>query len=45
VHKKDHHGRRGLIIMVGRRRKLLTYLMKKDIERYRRIIAELDLRK
>lgn len=45
VHKKDHHSRRGLLKMVGRRRNMLNYLMKKDIERYRAIIAKLGLRK
>lgn len=45
VHKKDHHSRRGLLMMVGRRRGLLNYLMKKDIERYRAIVEKLDLRK
>ena len=45
THKKDHHSRRGLLKMVGRRRNLLNYLMKKDIERYRAIIAKLGLRK
>lgn len=45
IHKKDHHSRRGLLKMVGRRRNLLNYLMKKDIERYRSIIAKLGLRK
>lgn len=44
-HKKDHHSRMGLLRMVGKRRRLLDYLMKKNIERYRKIIAELDLRK
>ena len=44
-HKKDHHSRRGLLKMVGHRRRLLTYLRNKDIERYRSIIAKLDLRK
>ncbi len=44
-HKKDHHSRRGLLKMVGHRRNLLNYLMKKDIERYRSIIAKLGLRK
>ena len=44
-HKKDHHSRRGLLKMVGKRRGLLTYLMKKDMERYRAIIATLGLRK
>ena len=43
--KKDHHSRRGLIKMVSKRRKLLSYLTKKDINRYRRIIADLSLRK
>lgn len=45
VHKQDHHSRRGLLKMVGRRRNLLNYLMKKDIERYRAIIAKLGIRK
>ncbi len=45
VHKKDHHSRRGLLKMVGRRRNLLAYLQKKDIERYRAVIAKLGLRK
>ncbi|HMU41815.1 MAG: 30S ribosomal protein S15 [Ignavibacteriales bacterium] len=45
VHKKDHHSRRGLLMMVGKRRRLLDYLMKKDIERYRAIIKELNIRK
>ncbi len=44
-HKKDHHSRRGLMMMVGKRRRLLDYLMKKDIERYRTIIKELNIRK
>jgi small subunit ribosomal protein S15 len=44
-HKKDHHSRRGLLKMVGHRRRLLAYLRNKDIERYRSIIAKLDLRK
>ena len=43
-HKKDHHSRRGLLKMVGHRRRLLSYLYKKDIERYRSIIAKLHLR-
>ncbi len=42
---KDHHSRRGLLKMVGHRRKLLAYLQKKDIERYRAIIEKLGLRK
>lgn len=44
-HKNDHHSRRGLLKMVGKRRNLLNYLMKKDIGRYRAIIAKLELRK
>ncbi len=44
-HKKDHHSRRGLLKMVGARRGLLNYLMKKDINRYREIITKLELRK
>ncbi len=43
--KKDHHSRRGLLMMVGKRRGLLDYLTKKDIERYRAIVAKLGLRK
>ncbi|MBW7887036.1 MAG: 30S ribosomal protein S15 [Bacteroidetes bacterium] len=43
--KKDHHSRVGLLKMVGKRRRLLDYLMKRDIERYRKIIQELDIRK
>jgi len=45
VHKKDHHSRRGLLIMVGRRRRLLNYLLKKDITRYRDIIKKLGIRR
>ena len=45
VHKKDNHSRRGLLKMVGKRRKLLTYLQNNDIERYRAIVAKLGLRK
>ena len=45
VHKKDHHSRRGMLKMIGRRRNLLAYLKKNDIERYRSIIARLGLRK
>jgi len=45
THKKDNHSRRGLLKMVGNRRNLLDYLMKKDIERYRAIIAKLGIRK
>lgn len=44
-HKKDHHSRRGLLKMVGHRRRLLNYLYANDIERYRTIIAKLNLRK
>lgn len=44
-HKKDHASRRGLMMMVGKRRRLLDYLQRKDIERYRAIIKELKLRK
>ena len=44
-HIKDHHSRRGLLKMVGHRRNLLNYLQKKDIERYRAIIAKLGIRK
>lgn len=45
THKKDHHSRRGLLKLVGQRKSLLKYLMKKDIERYRAVIQELGLRK
>jgi small subunit ribosomal protein S15 len=45
VHKKDHHSRRGLMMMVGKRRRLLDYLAQKEIERYRFIIKELNIRK
>lgn len=45
IHKKDHHSRRGLLKMVGRRRNLLNYLVKKDVERYRAIIEKLGIRK
>lgn len=44
-HKRDHHTRRGLLQMVGRRRRLLNYLKNNDIERYRALIAELGLRR
>lgn len=44
-HKKDHHSRRGLLMMVGQRRGLLDYLKKKDIEGYRKLIDQLGLRK
>ena len=45
VHKKDNHSRRGLLKMVGKRRNLLNYLAKKDINRYREIVKKLGLRK
>ena len=45
TNKKDHHSRRGLLMMVGHRRNLLAYLQKVDIERYRSIVARLGLRK
>ena len=45
VHAKDHHGRRGLLKLVGRRRRLLAYLKRQDIDRYRRTIKRLGLRK
>ncbi|MBR6748206.1 MAG: 30S ribosomal protein S15 [Clostridia bacterium] len=45
VHKKDKHSQRGLLMMVGQRRKLLNYLQKKDIARYRAIIEKLGIRK
>lgn len=45
THKKDHHSRRGLLKMVGQRRRLLNFVMKNDIERYRELIAKLGLRK
>ena len=44
-HKKDHHSRRGLLKMVGHRRRLLSYLYDIDVERYRALIAKLNLRK
>ena len=44
AHKKDHHSRRGLLKMVGRRRRLLEYLKNNDVERYRALIADLGLR-
>ena len=44
-HKHDHHSRRGLLLLVGRRRRLLQYLAKKDIGRYRRLIERLGLRR
>ncbi|MDQ0175775.1 30S ribosomal protein S15 [Bacillus chungangensis] len=45
THKKDHHSRRGLMKMVGRRRNLLTYLRNKDVQRYRNLINRLGLRR
>ncbi len=45
IHKKDHHSRRGLLKMVGKRRNLLTYLKNNNIERYRDVVAKLGLRK
>ena len=45
VHKKDNHSRRGLLIMVGKRKRLLKYLEAKDVGRYRDIIAKLNIRK
>ncbi|OPX41635.1 MAG: 30S ribosomal protein S15 [Deltaproteobacteria bacterium] len=45
VHKKDHHSRRGLLKLVGQRRRLLNYLKKTNVERYRVIIKELGIRK
>jgi small subunit ribosomal protein S15 len=44
-HKKDHHSRRGLLMLVGQRRRLLNYLSSKDIERYRAIVSKLGLRR
>ncbi len=45
THKHDHHSRRGLLMLVGRRRRFLNYLQKKDLERYRSLIRELGLRR
>lgn len=45
IHKKDHHSRRGLLLQVGQRRRLLSYLQSKDLERYRALINELGLRR
>ncbi len=45
VHKGDHHSRRGLMMMIGRRRRLLDYLHDQDVERYRALIAKLGLRR
>lgn len=45
LHKGDHHGRRGLLMMVGKRRRLLDYLRGQDVERYRTLVAQLGLRR
>jgi small subunit ribosomal protein S15 len=45
LHKQDHHSRRGLLMLVGRRRRLLEYLKREDINRYRDIVAKLGLRR
>jgi small subunit ribosomal protein S15 len=45
AHPKDHHSRRGLLVMVGRRRRLLEYVRRKDVERYRALISKLGLRR
>lgn len=45
VHKKDHHSRRGLLKLVGQRRRLLNYLKRRDVKRYQKLIKELGLRK
>jgi small subunit ribosomal protein S15 len=45
VHKKDHHSRRGLLMLVGQRRRLLDYLNANDVDRYRALIAKLGLRR
>jgi small subunit ribosomal protein S15 len=45
IHKKDHHSRRGLLMLVGRRRRLLNYVKKNDVQRYRTIIETLGLRR
>jgi small subunit ribosomal protein S15 len=45
LHKGDHHGRRGLLMMVGRRRRMLDYLRSQDVERYRKLVAQLGLRR
>lgn len=45
MHKKDHHSRRGLLMMVGQRRRFLKYIKAQDIEKYRALIAELGLRR
>ena len=45
THKKDHHSRRGLLMLVGRRRRLINYLRRSDLERYRALLRELGLRR
>src|SRR5256885_16623375 len=45
LHRKDHHSRRGLLMLVGRRRRLLNYLRRDDLERYRSLVSELGLRR
>ena len=45
IHRKDHHSRRGLLLQVGQRRRLLSYLQRKDLEGYRSLIADLGLRR
>ncbi len=45
THTKDHHSRRGLLMLVGQRRRLLRYLQRKDVERYRSLVSELGLRR
>jgi len=45
AHRKDHHSRRGLLMLVGRRRRLLNYLRRDDLERYRALVSELGLRR
>jgi small subunit ribosomal protein S15 len=45
THRKDHHSRRGLLMLVGRRRRLLNYLQRSDLERYRSLVRELGLRR
>jgi len=45
THKKDHHSRRGLLMLVGQRRRLLRYLQNSDLDRYRQVVADLGLRR
>ena len=45
THKKDHHSRRGLLLLVGKRRRLLNYLSRNDVERYRALISKLGIRR